>query len=85
VLLLRGTTLYIAKNYSEAIVARQEFLRRFPNHSGSVQAAMNLAASQAESGDIPAAKKTLQAILSNNPEPTIAAEAKLRLETLPAQ
>jgi len=85
VLLLRGTTLYIAKNYSEAIVARQEFLRRFPNHPGSVQAAMNLAASQAESGDIPAAKKTLQAILSNNPEPAIAAEAKLRLETLPAQ
>jgi len=85
VLLLRGTTLYIAKNYSEAIVARQEFLRRFPNHPGSVQAAMNLAASQAESGDIAAAKKTLQAILSNNPEPTIAAEAKLRLETLPAQ
>ena len=85
VLLLRGTTLYIAKNYSEAIVARQEFLRRFPNHPGSVQASMNLAASQAESGDIPAAKKTLQAILSNNPEPTIAAEAKLRLDTLPAQ
>lgn len=85
VLLLRGTTLYIAKNYPEAIVARQEFLRRFPHHPGSLQAAMNLAASQAESGDIPSARKTLQAILANNPEATITQEAKLRLETLPAE
>jgi TolA-binding protein len=85
VLLLRGTTLYIAKNYPEAIVARQEFLRRFPNHPGSLQAAMNLSASQAESGDVPSARRTLQAILANNPDAATAQEAKLRLETLPAE
>lgn len=85
VILIRGTALYVAKNYQGSIAARQEFLKRFPNHPGSLQAVMNLAASQAESGDVAAARKTLQAVIANNPDAAIVAEAKLRLDTLPAQ
>lgn len=84
VLLIKGTALYADKNYKAAIAARESFIKRYPEHPEVPQAALNLAASQAESGATPAARKTLEDIIQNYPDTAAATEAKERLSMLPA-
>lgn len=83
VLLNKGTALYAEKNYKAAIVARQEFLDKYPNHSARPQVMLNLAASQAESGDVAGARNTLGSIIKMFPNTPAANEARERLKALP--
>lgn len=82
-LLLRGTALYAEKNYKQAIAARQEFLARYPSHPTRGQVMLNLAASQAESGDPAAARATLETLLEIQADGPVASEARDRLRVLP--
>ena len=82
-LLLRGTALYAEKNYRQSISAREEFLSRYPNHPTRGQVMLNLAASQAESGDPAAARSTLETLLRAQPDGPVASEARDRLKVLP--
>lgn len=84
VLLMKGTALYADRNYKAAIAARESFIKRYPEHPEVPQAALNLAASQAESGATAPARKTLEDILQNFPDTAAAAEARERLSMLPA-
>lgn len=82
-LLARGSALYIEKNYKEAIRARELFVSKYPNHPKKPEALLNLAAAQAESGAITAARSTLQSIIKEYPDTKAAADAKERLKDLP--
>ncbi len=82
VLLNKGTALYAEKNYKASIAARQEFIERFPNHPGRPQATLNMAASQAESGNPNTARGILEGLIKTFPNSAAAAEAKERLKTL---
>ena len=82
VLLNKGTALYAEKNYKASIAARQEFIERFPNHPGRPQATLNMAASQAESGNPNTARGILEGLIKTFPNSAAAAEARDRLKTL---
>ena len=83
VLLTRGTALYADKDYKNSILARQEFIEKFPNHPARPQATLNLAASQAESGNPNTARGILENLIKSFPNSSAAAEAKDRLKALP--
>lgn len=83
VMLNKGTALYADQNHKAAILARQEFLDKYPNHSARPQVMLNLAASQAESGDPTAARTTLGNIVKLFPNTPVANEARERLKSLP--
>ena len=82
ILLIKGSALYADKNYKAAIAARQEFIDRYPNHPSRPQAILNLAASQAESGNPNTARGILDNLIKNYPNSPAAAEARERLKTL---
>ncbi len=82
VLLTKGTALYADKNYKGAIAAREHFIDRYPGHPEVPQATLNLAASQAESGNTSAARTTLQSLIKEFPDSPAATEAKDRLKAL---
>lgn len=82
VLLLKGSALYADKDYKAAILARQDFIDRYPNHPARPQAILNLAASQAESGNPNAARSTLESLIKSYPNSSAATEARDRLKTL---
>ena len=82
VLMTKGTALYADKNYKAAIAARESFIDRYPGHPEIPQAMLNLAASQAESGNTSAARTTLQAVIKDYADSPAASDAKERLKTL---
>ncbi len=83
VLLIKGTALYADKDYKGSIAARQDFIERYPNHPGRPQATLNMAASQAESGNPNTARGILEGLIKAYPNSPAAAEAKERLKALP--
>jgi tol-pal system protein YbgF len=82
VLLDKGTALYADKNYKASIATRQEFIKKYPDHPARPQATLNLAASQAESGNPNTARGILQGLIKNYPSSPAAAEARERLKAL---
>lgn len=82
VLLLKGSAFYADKDYKAAILARQDFIDRYPNHPSRPQAILNLAASQAESGNPNTARSTLESLIKSYPNSAAATEARDRLKTL---
>lgn len=82
VLLLKGSALYADRDYKSAILARQDFIDRYPQHPARPQAMLNLAASQAESGSPTLARGTLEGLIKTYPNSPAAAEARDRLKTL---
>lgn len=82
-LLARGSALYADKDYKQTIKARELFVSKYPNHPKKPEALLNLAAAQAESGGLAAARNTLQSIMKDHPDTKAAAEAKDRLKDLP--
>jgi TolA-binding protein len=83
VLFDRGTALYAAKDYANAITARQEFINRYLDHPQRPQAILNLAAAQAESGTRITARTTLLNLIRDYPNSDVIPEAKSRLKELP--
>jgi TolA-binding protein len=83
VLFDRGTALYAAKDYANAITARQEFIAKYPAHPNKPQAILNLAASQAEAGTRITARTTLLNLIRDHPNSDVIPEAKSRLKELP--
>ena len=83
VLFDRGTALYAAKDYANAITARQEFIAKYPAHPNKPQAILNLAASQAEAGTRITARTTLLNLIRDYPNSDVIPEAKSRLKELP--
>jgi len=83
VLFDRGTALYAAKDYANAITARQEFIAKYPAHPNKPQAILNLAASQAEAGARITARTTLLNLIRDYPNSDVIPEAKSRLKELP--
>jgi len=83
VLFDRGTALYAAKDYANAITARQEFIAKYPGHPNKPQAILNLAASQAEAGTRITARTTLLNLIRDYPNSDVIPEAKSRLKELP--
>lgn len=82
VLLLKGSALYADRDYKAAILARQDFIDRYPNHPSRPQAILNLAASQAESGNPMTARGTLEGLIKSYPNSSAATEARDRIKTL---
>lgn len=80
VLLTKGTAYYGDANYKASILARQEFIDKYPNHPARPDVTLNLAASQAESGNANAARSTLEGLVKAYPNSPAAAEAKERLK-----
>lgn len=80
VLLSKGTAFYGERNYKAAIVARQEFIEKYPNHPARPDATLNLAASQAEAGNATAARATLEGLVKAYPNSAAASEARERLK-----
>lgn len=79
-LFLEGAAYYATQQYAPAIAARTRFLELYPDHPKAEAAMLNLAASQQESKDIAAARRTLEAFLKRYPESALAADAKSRLK-----
>lgn len=82
-LFMRGTALYALKDYKPSIAARFEFLKKYPSHPSAPQAMLNLAASQAETGNPNTSRATLENLVKTYPDSAAAAEAKERLKAPP--
>lgn len=82
-LFIRGTALYALKDYKPSIAARLEFLNKFAGHASAPQAMLNLAASQAETGNPNTSRATLENLVKTYPNSAAAAEARERLKSAP--
>lgn len=82
-LFMRGTALYALKDYKSSIATRLEFLKKYPSHPAAPQAMLNLAASQAETGNPNTSRATLESLVKTYPNSAAAAEAKERLKAPP--
>lgn len=82
-LFIRGTASYALKDYKPSIAARLDFLKKYPDHPARPQAMLNLASSQAETGNPNTARATLEGLIKAYPNSPAAAEAKERLKIPP--
>lgn len=82
-LFIRGTALYALKDYKSSIAARLELLNKFASHPSAPPAMLNLAASQAETGNPNTSRATLENLIKTYPNSAAAAEARERLKAPP--
>lgn len=78
-----GSGYYALKNYRLAIAALSRLSSDYPSHSRTANGLLTLAASQAESGQITAARATLSSIPKRFPGSEAARTATQRLKALP--
>lgn len=77
-----GTSAFGAEHYKTAISTQNQLLREFPKSARAADAMLLVASSQAASGNINAAKATLQKIVKTYPKTEVAQEAQARLKEL---
>ncbi|MCE2645828.1 MAG: tol-pal system protein YbgF [Burkholderiaceae bacterium] len=77
-----GTAHYALKDYKSAIAAQQVVVERFADSPRAPEALLNIAASQAELNQRPAARTTLQRLLKDYPDSDSAKVARERLAAL---
>lgn len=76
---LLGNAYYAQREYRGAIAAQQALVKSFPDNPKAADALLNMASSYVELKDKPAAKKTLELVITQYPESTAAQTAKDRL------
>jgi tol-pal system protein YbgF len=74
-----GNAYYAMRDYKSAIAAQQKVVKLWPENSKAPDALLNIASSQAELGDSPAARETLRALVKKYPSSPAAEQAKQRL------
>jgi TolA-binding protein len=67
------------RDYKSAIAAQQKVVKLWPENSKVPDALLNIASSQAELGQSPAARETLRALVKKYPSSSAAEQAKQRL------
>ena len=82
VLQREGTAAYVVKDYPAAIRAFNRFLADYPAHSRESKVLLTLAAAQAESRDVAAARRTLQRVQKDHAGSDDAKTAAERLKAL---
>jgi len=74
-----GNAYYAMRDYKSAIAAQQKVVKLWPDNSKAPDALLNIASSQAELGESPAARDTLRALVKKYPSSSAAEQAKQRL------
>ena len=74
-----GNAHYALRDYKAAIAAQDKVVKTWPDNAKAPDALLNMASSQAESGDLAGSRKTLQSLVSKYPNSPAAAQAKQRL------
>jgi len=74
-----GNAYYAMRDYKSAIAAQQKVVRLWPENSKAPDALLNIASSQSELGESPAARETLRALVKRYPSSPAAEQAKQRL------
>lgn len=74
-----GNSLYALRDYRGAIAAQRLLLSNWPDSNKAPDALLNIATSQAELGEIAAARATLQDVIARYPASEAAAKARQRL------
>lgn len=77
-----GNALYATRQYQPAIDNFNALLRAAPKHARAPEAALSIANSQVELKNVPAARKTLENLITVYPDSEAAATAKERLSRL---
>lgn len=75
-----GNAYYSLRDYKTAIVEQQKVLTTWPDSTKAPDAMLNIASSQAETGQTRAARETLKALLKKYPGTPAANQAKQRLD-----
>ena len=76
-----GNAYYAMRDYKSAIAAQQKVVKLWPENSKAPDALLNIASSQGELGQSPAARETLRALVKKYPSSPAAEQAKQRLAT----
>src|SRR5207247_8133657 len=74
-----GNAYYAMRDYKSAIAAQQKVVKLWPENSKAPDALLNIASSQGELGQSPAARETLRALVKKYPSSPAAEQAKQRL------
>lgn len=77
-----GSANYAQREFKTAISSFSAFLKTYTEHPRAVDAQLNLGLAQADAGERPAARKTLQSLVERHPESNAAIVAKERLSKL---
>jgi tol-pal system protein YbgF len=77
-----GNAHYALRNFDEAIAAQQRLIEAYPDSSKAPDGLLNMASSQIEIGQKPAARKTLEKLITSYPSSDAAEKAKRRLGAL---
>lgn len=78
-----GNSHYALRDYRSAIAAQTRVVQMWPEDSKAPDSLLNIATSQAEMGDAPAARATLQQLITRYPQSPAADQAKQRLARRP--
>lgn len=74
-----GNSHYALRDYRSAITAQTRVVQTWPEDSKAPDSLLNIATSQAEMGDVPASRATLQQLVTRYPQSPAADQAKQRL------
>lgn len=74
-----GNAYYALRDYKAAIAAQEKVVQTWPDSAKAPDALLNMASSQAESGNLPGSRKTLQDLVAKYPQSSAAEQAKQRL------
>ena len=74
-----GNAYYAMRDYKSAIAAQQKVVKLWPENPKAPDALLNIASSQAELGESPAARETLRGLVKRYPSSSAAEQAKQRL------
>lgn len=77
-----GDSYYNLRDFKNAMSSQQRLLSIYPNSASAPDALLNLASAQMETGDGPAARKTMDSLVARYPTSDAAEKAKRRLATL---
>ncbi|HAB46925.1 MAG: tol-pal system protein YbgF [Betaproteobacteria bacterium] len=77
-----GSANYAQREFKPAITSFTAFLKSYAEHPRAADAQLNLGLAQADAGERPAARKTLQSLVERHPESNAAVVAKERLSKL---
>lgn len=74
-----GNAHYALHDYKAAIAAQDKVVKTWPDNAKAPDALLNMASSQAESGDLTGSRKTLQSLVAKYPKSGAADQARSRL------
>lgn len=79
-----GNADYVLKEYKDALGRFEQLLQAAPRHPRAAEAWLAISNVQIELKDLPAARKTLEALIAGHPQTEAAQTARERLARLPA-